>query len=43
MAGIKTGDNFPEGIAFSYVPFHQDTGPITTSGTPISYDASKGE
>lgn len=42
MSVLKLGDNFPEGVKFSYVPYTPENGDITACGIPINYDASKG-
>jgi len=42
MAELKVGDSFPEGVTFSYVPYTEENGDITSCGIPITYDASKG-
>jgi hypothetical protein len=42
MSELKVGDNFPEGVTFSYVPYTPENGDITSCGIPINYDASKG-
>jgi hypothetical protein len=42
MADIKVGDNLPEGVTFSYVPYTEDKGDITACGIPINYNAGKG-
>ncbi|CCX08477.1 Redoxin [Pyronema domesticum] len=36
---IKAGDNFPEGVTFSYIPYMGDD--ITTCGRPIQLKASE--
>jgi len=41
MAELKVGDSFPEGVKFSYVPYTEEKGDITSCGIPITYDASK--
>lgn len=42
MTTLKIGDSFPEGVAFSYVPFTPETGAITSCGMPQKFDASEG-
>jgi len=41
MSGLKTGDAFPEGVTFQYVP---PTGQldITACGLAVPYNASEG-
>ncbi|OJD12384.1 hypothetical protein AJ78_07009 [Emergomyces pasteurianus Ep9510] len=41
MAPLKAGDDFPAGVKFSYIPWHEDKGEITACGIPQTYDASK--
>jgi len=41
MATLKAGDNLPEGVVFSYIPYTPAAGDITSCGIPINYDASK--
>ncbi len=42
MTGLKVGDSFPEGVAFSYVPYTPENGDITSCGTPQMLKASEG-
>jgi alkyl hydroperoxide reductase 1 len=42
MASLKAGDSFPEGVVFSYIPYTEEKGDITSCGIPVNYDASKG-
>lgn len=39
---LKVGDTIPAGVTFSYIPYTEDKGDITSCGIPINYDASKG-
>lgn len=41
MSGLKVGDTFPE-ATFSYIPYTEDKGDITSCGMPIEYNANKG-
>ncbi|KAL4781591.1 putative peroxiredoxin pmp20 [Aspergillus varians] len=41
MSGIKAGDSFPADVTFSYIPWSEDKGEITSCGIPINYYASK--
>ncbi|KAF9886237.1 hypothetical protein FE257_011850 [Aspergillus nanangensis] len=41
MSGLKAGDNFPEDVVFSYIPWSADAGEITACGIPINYKASQ--
>ncbi|OTA56826.1 putative peroxisomal membrane protein [Hypoxylon sp. EC38] len=38
---LKAGDNFPEGVSFTYVPYTPETSDVTACGLPVKYDASK--
>ncbi|MCJ1344054.1 hypothetical protein MMC31_002254 [Peltigera leucophlebia] len=40
-SSLKVGDNFPEGVEFSYIPYSKEKEDIKTCGTPTTYDASK--
>ena len=42
MSALKAGDDFPEGVTFTYVPYNPDQGAVTACGIPVKYDASKG-
>ncbi|KAJ5825263.1 hypothetical protein N7474_002401 [Penicillium riverlandense] len=39
--GPQVGDSFPEGVVFSYIPWSEESGEITSCGIPINYNASK--
>jgi alkyl hydroperoxide reductase 1 len=41
MTTLKVGDSFPEGIAFTYVPYTPENGDITSCGVPQKFDASQ--
>ncbi|KAL8738084.1 MAG: hypothetical protein Q9181_001070 [Wetmoreana brouardii] len=41
MAELRTGDSFPSGVTFTYIPYTEEKGDILTCGVPITYDASK--
>ncbi|OJJ85227.1 peroxiredoxin family protein [Aspergillus glaucus CBS 516.65] len=41
MSGINAGDSFPSDVVFSYIPWSEDKGEITSCGIPINYFASK--
>jgi len=41
MAGLKTGDDFPSDVVFSYVPYTPETSDITSCGIPVNFAASK--
>jgi alkyl hydroperoxide reductase 1 len=41
MSGINAGDAFPSDVVFSYIPWSEDKGEITSCGIPINYHASK--
>ncbi|KAL3472330.1 Redoxin [Aspergillus californicus] len=41
MSGLKTGDSFPADVVFSYIPWTEDKGEVTSCGIPINYAASK--
>ncbi|MCJ1428846.1 hypothetical protein MMC29_006757 [Sticta canariensis] len=41
MAPLKAGDSFPEGVQFSWIPYTEEKGEITSCGVPQSYNASK--
>jgi len=43
MSGLKAGDNFPDGVVFTYVPYTFENADMTSCGTPARYDASKGD
>ncbi|KAJ5166161.1 Peroxiredoxin Pen c 3 [Penicillium canariense] len=38
---IKAGDSFPQDVTFSYIPWSEESGEITSCGIPINYYASK--
>ncbi|KAJ5180055.1 Peroxiredoxin Pen c 3 [Penicillium capsulatum] len=38
---LKAGDSFPQDVKFSYIPWSEDKGDITSCGIPINYNASK--
>ncbi|KAJ5092568.1 Peroxiredoxin Pen c 3 [Penicillium alfredii] len=38
---LQTGDSFPSDVTFSYIPWSEDKGEITSCGIPINYHASK--
>ncbi|EER36795.1 conserved hypothetical protein [Histoplasma capsulatum var. duboisii H88] len=40
MAPLKAGDSFPADVKFSYIPWSEEKGDITTCGIPQTYDAS---
>ncbi|KAJ5612161.1 Peroxiredoxin Pen c 3 [Penicillium lagena] len=39
--GPQVGDSFPEDVVFSYIPWSEESGEITSCGIPINYHASK--
>ncbi|OJJ04946.1 hypothetical protein ASPVEDRAFT_86316 [Aspergillus versicolor CBS 583.65] len=41
MSGLKAGDSFPADVTFSYIPWSEEQGEITSCGIPINYYASK--
>lgn len=41
MAPLKSGDSFPSGVSFQYIPWAEDKSDVTACGIPIKYDASK--
>ncbi|RJE19975.1 peroxisomal membrane protein [Aspergillus sclerotialis] len=41
MSGLKVGDSFPADVVFSYIPWTEEKGDITSCGIPINYYASK--
>ncbi|KAI4277560.1 MAG: hypothetical protein LQ337_001682 [Flavoplaca oasis] len=38
---LKAGDNFPDGVKFSYVPYTPEKEEITSCGIPQQYNASQ--
>jgi hypothetical protein len=42
MSELKSGDNFPEDVKFTYIPPTPEASDITACGIPTAYDASKG-
>lgn len=42
MAPLKAGDDFPEGVTFTYIPPAPETSEFSACGMPIKYNASKG-
>lgn len=42
MTELKVGDSFPSDVVFSYIPHTSESGGITSAGSPIEYNASKG-
>ncbi|ETI23779.1 hypothetical protein G647_05585 [Cladophialophora carrionii CBS 160.54] len=41
MAGLKEGDQFPDNVVFSYIPYTPESADITSCGIPQNYNASK--
>ncbi|KIV91270.1 hypothetical protein PV10_05828 [Exophiala mesophila] len=41
MSGLKEGDQFPDDVVFSYIPYTPESEAITACGIPINYNASK--
>ncbi|KAI1645831.1 Redoxin [Daldinia loculata] len=41
MTTLKAGDNFPEGVTFTYIPYTPELAGVTACGIPVKYDASK--
>ncbi|KAL1876410.1 hypothetical protein VTK73DRAFT_9349 [Phialemonium thermophilum] len=41
MTALNVGDNFPEGVSFTYIPYTPEKKDIGACGIPIKYDASK--
>ncbi|KAG5664504.1 hypothetical protein KAF25_008238 [Fusarium avenaceum] len=41
MSELKVGDNFPEGVFFTYIPPSPEISEFSTCGTPIAYNASQ--
>ncbi|KAJ5952888.1 Redoxin [Penicillium vulpinum] len=39
--GFNAGDAFPQDVVFSYIPWSEEAGEITSCGIPINYYASK--
>ncbi|CAL5869053.1 uncharacterized protein PFLUO_LOCUS3281 [Penicillium psychrofluorescens] len=39
--GPQVGDSFPKDVVFSYIPWSEESGEITSCGIPINYHASK--
>ncbi|KAJ5670667.1 Redoxin [Penicillium maclennaniae] len=37
---LKAGDSFPSDVVFSYIPWSEEAGSITSCGIPINYNAS---
>jgi hypothetical protein len=42
MTSLKVGDEFPEGVKFTYIPTTPESSDINACGLPQQYDASKG-
>ena len=40
---LKPGDDFPENVKFSYIPYQPENEAVTACGVPQPYDASKGK
>ena len=40
---LKPGDDFPENVKFSYIPYQPENEAVTACGIPQPYDASKGK
>ncbi|KAJ5699067.1 Peroxiredoxin Pen c 3 [Penicillium macrosclerotiorum] len=38
---IQAGDSFPQDVVFSYIPWSDEKGEITSCGIPINYKASE--
>ena len=43
MPELKSGDAFPEGVTFQYIPYSPESSEVTSCGIPVKLDASKGE
>ncbi|KAK1480995.1 redoxin [Colletotrichum cuscutae] len=43
MSGLKVGEQFPEGVAFQYIPHQEETADFKVCGIPIKYDTAKGK
>lgn len=43
MPELKSGDAFPEGVKFSYIPYTPEIEDVKVCGLPQNYDASQGE
>ncbi|KAF5667957.1 oxidoreductase [Fusarium heterosporum] len=41
MSELKVGDDFPEGVFFTYVPPSKETAEFSTCGTPVPFPASQ--
>ncbi|KZF20896.1 Redoxin [Xylona heveae TC161] len=41
MSGLKVGEQFPQDVVFSYVPYTEEKSDITACGIPQNYNASK--
>ncbi|EEU46923.1 Thioredoxin domain-containing protein [Fusarium sp. LHS14.1] len=41
MTELKAGDNFPEGVFFTYIPPTPEISKFSTCGTPVPYNASQ--
>ncbi|KIW70719.1 hypothetical protein, variant [Phialophora macrospora] len=41
MSGLKVGDQFPDDVVFSYIPYTPESADITSCGIPQNYNASK--
>ncbi|KXH25997.1 redoxin, partial [Colletotrichum simmondsii] len=41
MSGLKVGEQFPEGVAFQYIPHQEETADFKVCGIPIKYDTAK--
>lgn len=42
MSAPKVGDDFPEGVSFTYIPYAPENDDVVACGLPVKYDASKG-
>ena len=42
MPELKTGDDFPEGVTFAYIPIDAENSDVTSCGVPQKYNASEG-
>jgi hypothetical protein len=42
MSELKVGDNFPEGVFFSYIQPTPEIAEFSTCGAPTNYNASQG-
>lgn len=42
MPELKSGDSFPEGVSFGYIPIDSENSDFSSCGIPQKFNASEG-